>query len=276
MTQRFGLSQRQACGLVGLGRSTAQYRAHTADDGLLRVRLRTLAQRWARFGVRRLHVLLRREGWTLNHKRTERLYRVEGLALRRKRRRSKATDLRSPLPTPERPNQCWSMDFVADRLSAGRRVRALTLVDDYSRECPVIEVDTSLPGARVVQVLERLAATRGLPQVIRVDNGPEFTGRALDAWAYRRGVRLHFIRPGRPTENAYVESFNGRFRDECLNTHWFATLEEAKDLIEIWRQTYNQIRPHSALGNLTPEEFVGRNAERAGAQQAGELTCTVA
>ena len=258
MIERFGLRVRRACRLVGLWRSTWQYRAHRPDDQALRGRLRELAEQRRRFGAPRLHVLLRREGWRVNHKRTERLYREEGLALRRKRHRKRAAGIRVTLPMPTRPNERWSMDFLHDRLADGRRFRVLTMVDDYSREAPAMTVDTSLPGARVVEVLERLAETRGLPQVITIDNGPEFAGSALDAWAYRRGIQLHFIEPGKPVQNAYVESFNGRLRDECLNEHWFTTLEEARGRLEAWRQDYNTVRPHSSLGDLTPAEFVRR------------------
>jgi putative transposase len=191
----------------------------------------------------------------INHKRTERIYREEGLALRRKRRRKGAAGARIVLPPAQRPNERWSMDFVSDSVVTGRRFRALTVVDNFSRECPVIEVDTSLGGARVVGVLERLSETRGLPEVITVDNGPEFVGKALDEWAYRRGVKLNFIRPGKPIENAFAESFNGRLRDECLNTNWFINLKQAREIIENWREDYNQVRPHSSLNNLTPAEY---------------------
>ncbi len=192
----------------------------------------------------------------INHKRTERLYREEGLALRKKRRRKGAAGARIIMAAPERPNKHWSMDFIADSLVTGRRFRALAIVDDYSRECPVIEVDTSLGGRRVVGVLDRLEELRGLPEVIIVDNGPEFAGKALDEWAYRKGVKLSFIRPGKPIENAFAESFNGRLRDECLNTNWFLSLKHARAIIEDWRKDYNSVRPHSALGGMAPEEFM--------------------
>ncbi len=199
--------------------------------------------------------MLKREYLVINHKRTERIYREEGLALRRKRRRKGAAMVRVKLPAPERPNQKWSMDFVTDSIVTGRRFRALAIIDEYSRECPAIEVDTSLGGRRVVGVLERLAVTRGLPEIITIDNGPEFAGRALDEWAYHKGVKLNFIRPGKPVENAFAESFIGRLRDECLNTNWFMNLKHARDIIEDWRIDYNQARPHSSLKGRTPMEY---------------------
>jgi len=199
--------------------------------------------------------MLKRENLVVNHKRTERIYREEGLALRRKRRRKGAGGIRVVMPTAIRPNEHWSMDFVSDSIVTGRRFRALTIVDNYSRECPAIEVDTSLGGARVVTVLDRLSETRGLPEVITMDNGPEFAGRHLDEWAFRKGVKLNFIRPGEPIENAYAESFNGRLRDECLNTNWFMNLKHARRVIEDWRRDYNEVRPHSSLNNLTPMEY---------------------
>jgi len=217
--------------------------------------MRELAGQRKRFGSPRLHIMLKREYLVVNHKRTERIYREEGLALRKKRRRKGAAMVRVTLPTPERPNEKWSMDFITDTIVTGRRFRALAIIDQYSRECPVIEVDTSLGGRRVVSVLERLAETRGLPEVITIDNGPEFAGRALDEWAYRNGVKLNFIRPGKPIENAFAESFNGRLRDECLNTNWFMNLKHARDIIEDWRIDYNQVRPHSSLKGMTPVEY---------------------
>lgn len=267
-----GLSVRRACRLVGLRRTTAQYRPRRPADAAVRARLRALAEQRGRFGYRRLHVLLRREGWRVNHKRVERLYREERLSLRLRRRRKHAAVLRVPLPRPQRPNQHWAMDFMADALNSGRRLRILTLVDTYSRECPAIEVDTSLPGPRVVQVLERLVAARGRPEAIRVDNGPECIGNALDAWAYQQGITLDPIRPGKPRENAYIESFNGRVRDECLNAHWFATLQEAREIIEAWRIDDNRCRPHSALGNLAPEEFLRKDQEVTAVSTTGRLT----
>ena len=171
-----------------------------------------------------------------------------------------ASVARVTAPTPERPNQRWSMDFVADALANGLRIRVLTVIDDFTRESLAMEVDTSLPGLRVTRVLDQLAVKRGLPELITVDNGPEFAGMALDAWAYAHGVRLHFIEPGKPVQNAYIESFNGRLRDECLNEHWFMSLPTARTIVENWREDYNAVRPHSALGNRTPEEFAQQMA----------------
>jgi putative transposase len=257
VTASFGLSIRKACILVDLSRTAYGYKPHREDDALLRVRMREIAAQRKRFGSPRLHIMLKREGLVMNHKRTERIYREEGLALRRKRRRKGAAGARIIVPAPTKPNERWSMDFVTDSLVTGRRFRALAIVDDFSRECPAIEVDTSLGGRRVVSVLEKLGELRGLPEVITVDNGPEFAGKALDEWAYRCGIKLSFIRPGKPIENAFVESFNGRLRDECLNTNWFLSLKHARDIIEDWRRDYNTVRPHSSLGGLTPEEFKG-------------------
>jgi putative transposase len=199
--------------------------------------------------------MLKRENLVVNHKRTERIYREEGLALRRKRRRKGAAGVRAVIPTAVRPNEQWSMDFVSDSTVTGRRFRALTIIDNYTRECPATEVDNSLGGDRVVNVLERLSETRGLPEVITIDNGPEFAGKALDEWAYRKSIKLNFITPGKPVENAYAESFNGRLRDECLNTNWFLNLKHARDVIEDWRKNYNEVRPHSSLKNMTPMEY---------------------
>jgi putative transposase len=256
ITASLGLSIRKACLLVDLSRTAYSYQARRGDDTTLRLRMRELAAERKRFGSPRLHIMLKREGLVLNHKRTERIYREEGLALKRKRRRKGAAGSRVVMPVPERPNQKWSMDFVTDSLVTGRRFRALAIVDDCSRECPAIEVDTSLGGRRVIGVLEKLADTRGLPEVITVDNGPEFASKALDEWAYRKGIKLSFIRPGKPIENAFAESFNGRLRDECLNTNWFLNLKHARDVIEEWRIDYNTVRPHSSLGGKTPEEFI--------------------
>jgi putative transposase len=250
-----GLGVTRACGLVGISRSHYGYRSRRADNGELRDRIGELAGQKRRYGYRRIHVLLKREGWKVNRKRTYRLYREAGLAVRRRKRKRIGPFERKPLPKPSTVNRSWSMDFVADGLVGGRKLRCLTIVDDYSRECLAIEVDTSINGRRVAEVLDRLSDLRGLPLSITVDHGPEFEGQVLDAWAYEHGVRLSFIRPGKPVENAYIESFNGRFRDECLNEHWFMTITHAQRVIEGWRIEYNTERPHSSLGNLMPEEF---------------------
>lgn len=251
-----GRSIRKACLLVGLTRASYDYQPVAGRDDKLRERIRDLAHQRRRFGCPRIHLLLRREGLMVNHKKTERIYREEGLSLRKRKRKKTAAMARVILPAAARPNERWSMDFVTDSIVTGRRFRALVIVDAYSRECPAIEVDTSLGGRRVVSVLDRLAETRGLPEVITIDNGPEFAGKALDEWAYRKGVKLNFIRPGKPIENAYAESFIGRLRDECLNENWFINLKDARNIIESWRIDYNEGRPHSSLGGLTPREYV--------------------
>jgi putative transposase len=253
--ESLGLSERRACQLVDISSLVYRYRPKPGNDEELRKRLRELAEQRKRFGSPRLHILLKREGLVINHKRTERLYHEEGLVLRRKRRRKGTAGARVIIPSPQRTNERWSMDFVTDSIVTGRRFRALVIVDDYSRECPAIEVDTSLGGWRVVGVLEKLAEIRGLPEVITIDNGPEFAGRVLDEWAYRKGVKLNFIRPGKLIENAYAESFIGRFRDECLNTNWFISLGHARQVIEEWRRDYNEVRPHSSLKGATPKEY---------------------
>ena len=262
------LSQRRACGLMEMDRGTCRYLRRRPEDRRLRVRLRELAEERRRFGYRRLWVLLLREGWQVNHKRVYRLYVEEKLGLRRKRG-SKRSGVRQPLAEPMAANQVWSVDFMTDALSSGRRFRTLNIVDDYTRECLAIEVDTSLGGGRVVRVLEELKLRRGLPQQIRSDNGPEFVSRAVDQWAYEQELGWHTIQPGRPMENGYVESFNGRFRDECLNENWFTDLADARAKIALWKQDYNQTRPHSALGYRTPEEFAKSAAVRNCGKDAG-------
>jgi putative transposase len=262
MKEAYRRSERRACWLMGLSRSSCRYQPRRRKEEALRQRLRELAAERRRFGYRRLAVLLRREGWTVNWKRVYRVYRQEHLQVGKRPRKRGASPQRLSLALPGGPNERWSMDFMTDSLATGRRFRTLNVVDDYTRECLRIEVDTSLSGERVARGLEELRWRRGGPHVIVVDHGPEFTSQALDRWAYRRGVRLHFIDPGKPEQNAYVESFNGKFRDECLNEHWFADLKEAKEQIEDWRQDYNQRRPHSALGYQTPEEFAAQIAAR--------------
>lgn len=255
LTTAWCIAERRACGLVGISRSSARCRGSGRENGSRTDRLRELAAERRRFGYRRLHVLLCREGWVVNHKRVYRIYRAEGLCVRRRGRKRVARE-RCPMPTLTGPNQRWALDFVADTLKRQRRIRMLTVVDAFTRESLAIEVDTSLSGVRVARALDQIIERRGTtPNEIVLDNGPELTSKALDQWAYERGVRLCFIEPGKPVQNCYIESFNGRLRDECLNEHWFLSLPHARRIIEEWRIDYNQERPHSSLGNLSPEEF---------------------
>jgi len=243
---------------VGISRSSVRYEAKRSGDQELRERLRELAGQRRRFGYRRLHVMLRREGEVVNHKRVYRLYREEGLSVRKRKRKSArgGREARLPLEAPAGPNQLWCLDFVQDTLWWGRKIRLLTVEDVFTREALAIEVDTSLSGVRVARVLDRVIGEHGRrPREIVLDNGPELTSRALDQWAYERGVHLQFIDPGKPQQNGFIESFNGHFRDECLNEHWFLSLPHARRVVEDWRRDYNLNRPHSSLGNLTPEEF---------------------
>jgi len=250
-----GLSQRRACGLVGLHRSTSRYARQRGEDKELRERLRVWAARRPRWGYRLLHWALAKEGCSVSRKKVYRLYREEGLRIRRRRRKRVATAPRERLAEPMQANERWSMDFMSDELEDGRALRLLNVIDDFTRECPGIEVDRSLPAERVIERLERLARERGLPRTIVVDNGPEFASKALHAWAYRREVVLHFIDPGKPVQNAFIESFNGTCRNDCLNAHVFTSVEDAQRKIETWRSLYNEQRPHSSLGNQTPAEF---------------------
>src|SRR5690242_1644564 len=261
MTER-GFGVTRACGLIEISRSLYRYRRRRPDSGPLRARIEEIAAIKRRYGYRRVYLRLRREGWAVNRKLTYRLYREAGLAVRRRKRKRIGPFERKPLPKPLVANDSWSMDFMSDGLADGRRLRCLTIVDDCTRECVAIEVDTSITGSRVKAVLERLADLRGLPRSITVDHGPEFEGQVMDAWAYQRGVGLSFIRPGKPNDNAYIESFNGKFRDECLNEHWFISLAHARDIIEAWRIEYNTERPHSSLGNRTPQEFAADRTKK--------------
>ena len=254
LVEQRGLSQVRACRLVGLNRSSMNYRPRRPDDSLLRQRLRELAAERRRFGYRRLGWLLEREGHVMNRKKLYRLYREEKLMVRRRRGRKRALGTRAPMTLPGAINQRWSLDFVADALSDGRRFRILCVVDDFSRECLATVVDTSLGGVRVVRELDRLTAERALPRMVVSDNGTELTSCAVLRWATGR-LEWHYIEPGKPVQNAFVESFNSRLRDECLNEHVFLTLAEARETIEAWRYDYNHLRPHSSLGALTPIEF---------------------
>lgn len=246
----------RACVLAQFSRAAWYKKSVARDQTALRLRIRDLAMARPRFGYNRIWVLLRREGWMINKKRVRRLYRLEGLQLRMRMRRRKHMALhRGPAPVPQRRTERWSMDFVHDALADGRPFRVLTVVDQWSRESPILEVASSMSGQGVGVALDRAIGAGTAPVSITVDHGTEFTSRALEDWAWSRGVQLDFIRPGKPVENAYIESFNGKLRDECLNTHQFRTLDEAKAIIEAWRRDYNEHRPHGALGHLTPREF---------------------
>ncbi len=247
-----GLSERRACRLAQLDRSTLQYQKRPDNDQILRRRLRELANERRRFGYRRLGILLEREGLHANHKKVFRIYREEGLAVRRRRGRKRAIGTRQPILVPDRLNQRWSLDFAFDVLSDGRRFRTLCIVDDFAREALATVVDISLSGMRVARELDRLIGYRGKPSMIVSDNGTELTSHAILKWAKDTKVEWHYIAPGKPMQNAFVESFIGRFRDECLNENVFTTLAEARSLIEEWRIDYNTTRPHTSLGGLTP------------------------
>jgi putative transposase len=256
MRAKTKISERRACQLMAISRTVLHYTPRLeADGGQLRCRIIELAAERRQFGYRRIHALLRREGSKANVKRVHRLYQLDGLQVRRRKRRHGVTVERRPLQVPTGPNQVWSMDFVSDALEYGRRIKCLTIVDDRTKESVDIVVGHGIGGVYVARALDRVGQFRGLPQVIRTDQGPEFTGKALDQWAHERGVALRLIQAGKPTQNAYIESFNGKFRDECLNEHWFGSLAEARVLIAAWRRDYNQSRPHSALEYRTPAEF---------------------
>lgn len=251
-----GASERRACRLSKIDRNVLRYVPKLRpEDDRIRARLRELAEERRRFGYRRLYVLLRREGFGANRKRVYRIYREEGLTVRKRKRKRVAQARGRRMDAPTRPNELWAMDFVSDVVAGGRRIRTLAVIDAFTRESLALEVDTSLSGERVARVLDELGDRRGLPSAIQVDNGPEFRGLVLDHWAYTRKVELAFIDPGKPSQNAYIESFNGRLRDECLNQHWFASLTEARRLIARWQDDYNEARPHSALGYMAPAEY---------------------
>lgn len=253
------ISERRACRLIGLCRASQRYVQRPERAPELRQRLRELADQRRRFGYRRLHTLLQREGRGVNVKRVRRLYREEGLSLRQRRGQRRYRSVRVLAALPVRVNQRWSMDFMTDALADGRRFRILNVVDDFSRECLASEPGRSLTARHVVAVLQRVVQERGVPEAIVSDNGSEFCSRAVDAWAHAAGVRLHFIRPGKPVDNAFIESFNGRCRDECLNEHLFVTIDETRAELDKWRVDYNTARPHGGLGKLTPEEFAQKH-----------------
>jgi len=272
----YRVSERHACGLVMLPRATHRYQSSREPLTELRLRMRELAQTRIRYGYRKIRVLLIREGWTVGKKLVYRLYREEGLGLRmRPKRRRTVSEHTRQKPRVAGPNQVWSLDFVADELAGGRRFRALTVVDVYTRECLAIEVGQSLKGYDVVRVLQQIAGERGMPQMLFCDNGSEFTSQVLDLWAYHNQVKIDFSRLGKPTDNAYVESFNGTLRAECLDAHWFGDLAEARQRIETWRVEYNASRPHRALGERTPNEFareIAASRDLSGSQTSRKLT----
>lgn len=252
-------SQRRACGLIGLDPKTYRYASRRGDGAELRLRLKALASERRRFGYRRLHILLKREGVALNHKKLFRLYREERLTVRRRGGRKRALGTRAPMALAQGPNQRWSLDFVSDMLVDGRRFRVLVVVDDFTRVCLALVVDTSLSGIRVARELDRLVAERGKPLMIVSDNGTELTSRVILQWQEDHVVEWHYIAPGKPMQNGFVESLNGRFRDECLNEHLFRSLPAARRIIEDWRIDYNTHRPHTSLGGVTPNEFATRS-----------------
>lgn len=252
-------SQRRACSLLSIAPKVFRYLSRRGGDAAVRTRLRALAAERRRFGYRRLHILLRREGIMLNHKKLFRLYREERLVVRRRGGRKRALGMRAPMTLPQGPNQRWSLDFVSDVLADGRRFRVLVVVDDFTRECLALVVDTSLSGRRVVRELNYIVERRGAPLLVVSDNGTELTSHVVLSWRQDRGVGWHYIAPGKPVQNAFVESLNGRLRDECLNEHVFQGLPAARRIIEAWRADYNAHRPHTSLRGLTPNEFATRS-----------------
>lgn len=252
LCQTHEVSQRRACMALVAERSSVRYRSLRPDDGAVRARLRELAAIRRRFGYRRLHILLRREGMHMNHKKLRRLYREERLQVRRRGGRKRALGTRAPMAIPQGPNQRWSLDFVSDALSDGRRFRILAVVDDFTRECLCLVADTSLTGLRVARELDAVIAVRGRPASCVSDNGTELTSMAILRWCQERGIGWHYIAPGKPQQNAFVESFNGRLRDELLNETLFTSLAHARAALVAWRNDYNTVRPHSATGNQPP------------------------
>jgi putative transposase len=264
------VSERRACHVLGFARSSQRY-VGRRDDTALGKRLAELAGERRRFGYRRLHILLKREGWAINLKKTYRLYREAGLSVRKRPGRKRAVGTRAPLPSATHPGHIWSLDFMSDAFEDGRRFRILGVMDQYSRRSLCLEADTSLPGQRVVRELDKLVAIYGKPDTIVSDNGTELTSKAVLQWAADQGVKWHYITPGKPSENGFTESLNGRIRDECLNEHLFRSLRHARIILEAWRQDYNDVRPHSSLGYKTPAQFIQLYAKQSPAQN---LTAT--
>jgi putative transposase len=254
--EKHGLSERHACRLVGLSRDSYRHPPQaTSENAEISAAIIDLAQARRRFGYRRIHDLLRPAFPGINHKRVYRLYSDANLAVRKRRKAKRPLSERVPLQIAQRVNEVWSMDFVSDSLANGRRIKCLTVADDFSHECIDIAVDYGISGHYVTRMLDQAALFRGYPDVVRTDNGPEFTSRAFMAWALRHGIRHILIEPGRPMQNGYIESFNGKFRDECLNEHWFETLPQARTTITDWRQDYNEVRPHSSCKRMPPAKF---------------------
>ena len=251
------LSIRKSCRLIKLNRKNYKYISKKNDENLTK-KINYWAQKKKKYGYRRIHILLQRDGENVNHKKVYRIYKQENLSVRKPKRKKIKAMKRENILTPIMPNQLWTMDFVSDSLACGRKFRTLNILDVFTRRCLAIEVDTSLSGLRVARVLDEVVKRYGKPMIIRIDNGSEFTSKVFDAWAYQNKIGLDFIQPGRPTQNGFIESFNDKFRNECLNEHWFLTLNEARDLIEEFRQDYNDFRPHSSLNNLTPNEFLDK------------------
>lgn len=264
-----GLTERHALRVVNMSASSLRYRPAPDRNIVLRERIRLLAHRHRRYGAGMIYLKLRQAGEIVNHKRVERLYAEEKLQLKRRKRKKVPITDRQPLVRPEAPDEVWSMDFVFDRSADGRVVKNLAIVDDATHESVLIRPERAIGGATVVRLLDELAVTRGLPKVIRTDNGKEFCGRAMLTWAHQHQVALRLIEPGKPNQNAFIESFNGRFRDECLNEHWFLNLEHAKAIISAWRREYNEERPKKALGGLTPAAYARQLAERSATVTTG-------
>ena len=258
-----GLSERRALSVMRMSASALRYEPRPDRNVELRERILALAQRHKRYGVGMIHLKLRQSGLPVNYKRVERLYQEAKLQVRRRKRKKVLVGERQPLLRPDRANEVWSMDFVFDRTAEGRVIKCLTIVDDATHESVAIEVERAISGHGVSRVLDRLALSRGLPKVIRTDNGKEFCGKAMVAWAHEHGVQLRLIEPGKPNQNAYIESFNGRLRDECLNEHWFPSLLHARTEIETWRREYNEERPKKALGGMTPSAYAEQLAMKA-------------
>lgn len=257
MQVTYEVGVRRSCDVLLFERSTYYYSSIADRHDELRIRIRDIAHSRIHYGYRRIHTQLLREGWKVNHKLVYRLYTEECLTFRRKKpRRHVSSQKRIGSPEPSGPDEVWAMDFMSDHLFDGRQFRIFTLIDTFTRECLALEVGQSLKGTDVVEVLDKLLRTRNAPRMISVDNGTEFTSKILDQWSYLHGVKLNFSRPGRPTDNPMIESFNSRFRDECLNGHWFLSLRDAVDIIGKWRREYNELRTHSSIGNLTPKEFL--------------------